>query len=83
MKKYFLKQMTLEMTQDIKRNFVGREKREGQRKERMPQSINPKVPGAPGSIFKQMFMAEMLSVSGMVGDDGGPVMACWHMCCLL
>lgn len=36
----------------------------------MPWSRNKKLPGAPGSIVKQMFAAEMLSVSGMVGDDG-------------
>lgn len=59
----------------MNRNFDSGEKREGQRWERTPWRSHHKIPGAPGSFLKQICTAEVLSIRGMVGDDGG---LWWH-----
>lgn len=63
----------------MNRHFVGREDREGQRRERMPRSASHNNPAAPGrgrpGDSKRVREAEMLSVSGRMGDDGSPARA--------
>lgn len=63
----------------MNRHFVGREDREGQRRERRPRSAGHNDPAAPGrgrpGDSKRVREAEVLSVSGRAGDDGSPARA--------